>query len=260
MRKKDFTLIELLVVIAIIAILASMLLPALSKARKKARNMTCTSNLRQIGICTALYLSDWGDMMPTASFAASSTWSTDRITWIDMFSGAYLGDTSKSVPINGYHLYLSNTVFRCPTQITWSAPPGRSSVYTSYGYNTLLFGGRNYSADGGNPFWGQARLPPPPILAQMVRQPGKQMTHADSWWHTDTVSNRSSGRYTLDDQSFICYRHDLRANALYLDGHVQSDDVYWLYVGHPANYPWNAPNRNKEWAYLQNYNLGYAPY
>ena len=63
-KQRSFTLIELLVVIAIIAILAAMLLPALSKAREKARSIQCISNLKNIGVCLAIYMNDHDGFTP----------------------------------------------------------------------------------------------------------------------------------------------------------------------------------------------------
>ena len=64
LNKRGFTLIELLVVIAIISILASMLMPALSSARERARRIACMSNARQLGLALMMYSNDWDDYYP----------------------------------------------------------------------------------------------------------------------------------------------------------------------------------------------------
>ena len=70
--RADFTLIELLVVVAIIAILAGMLMPALSSARARAVSISCVSRLKQIGTADSFYQSDYGYFCPSANLMSST--------------------------------------------------------------------------------------------------------------------------------------------------------------------------------------------
>ncbi|MFO7947690.1 MAG: prepilin-type N-terminal cleavage/methylation domain-containing protein [Armatimonadota bacterium] len=73
-RKKGFTLIELLVVIAIIAILAAILFPVFARAREKARQSACLSNLKQMGLACLMYVQDYDEMSPAARMYGGLNW------------------------------------------------------------------------------------------------------------------------------------------------------------------------------------------
>ncbi len=128
-RQRGFTLIELLVVIAIIGILAALLLPVFGRAKKHARNITCVSQLRQLGAAIRLYAEDNGGRLPTAELLPSAP-SDPPLPRICDVLGSYVGRAAGT--------NTSALVFKCPADNDWFFEVEGSS----YQWNTALNGKR----------------------------------------------------------------------------------------------------------------------
>jgi prepilin-type N-terminal cleavage/methylation domain-containing protein/prepilin-type processing-associated H-X9-DG protein len=254
LRADGFTLIELLVVIAIIAILAGMLLPALSSAKSKAKGTKCTSNLRQLGLAMVIYISDHGVYPVGIDGANDNAW-----IWPTLLRQTMYGTRATEV-------------FHCP-----AAPPASQWIpkfgsglparlgylkdefrlkpgggfFMSYGYNVWgAFAGSNPNTGLGvylgDPIWGETK-------EASVLKPSEMIALGDSNWNLKKKGDPDWSGFIgmYEERQWPLELHHNRATILYCDGHVESkrrlDMIGWLHkepaMRQKVSIQWNRDNK-----------------
>jgi len=208
MRYRFFTLVELLVVIAIISILASLLLPALQRARQSALSASCLSNLKQTSLFTHLYLDEYGAISHGGSFGGT----TYKI-W------------SQALADEGYFKINAGNLaaIRCTT--------GRintpNSAYVAFGMRAI--GITETSGDPGLPLHKTSLFRKPStyvLFADSISRHATNYTNEQVWYFYGRCINTSgvlwtpSSSYVIGPQNTykVHYRHQRKANAAYADG------------------------------------------
>jgi prepilin-type N-terminal cleavage/methylation domain-containing protein/prepilin-type processing-associated H-X9-DG protein len=233
---RAFTLIELLVVIAIIGILASLLLPTLAAAKRKAAQTHCLNNLRQLGMGMTMYLGDNQDVFPGLASLHNGFQPTDWIYWR---TNTALYPPVEQSPIVSLLGSAQRELFRCPldrddADRLATANPEHGPYLYSYsltGYG--LDGGGAYNLSGSrnlgmasvfttNPpavyLFKHAAIQNPSQKIMLAEEPGS--TRADD--RPEGGGIIQDGRWVPSDPDALTIRHRGRADVTFADSHVEA--------------------------------------
>jgi prepilin-type N-terminal cleavage/methylation domain-containing protein/prepilin-type processing-associated H-X9-DG protein len=244
--KTGFTLIELLVVIAIIAILAAMLLPALAKAKDKAKQIACVNNNKQIGLAMMMYVGDNNDFLPPLNeknytMAIGSSVYTNWYMQI-MDKGNYITSNTQS----------NNTVWRCPlvndSDITAATRNAFQGLCQGYGpvedVNNSANGVIRYYLNTSGGIQGARKLSPINRSSQIWLMGDVGAPKITPWPNTFPTCgynteltvikpNIGSGWANVPANKQAACRHNGQADFSFCDGHVES--VKWLNLSTDVN-------------------------
>ena len=224
-RKPAFTLIELLVVIAIIAILAALLLPALTNAKNQANRISCTNNLRQLGLGLAMYADNYNDRLPPTLFNPEVDRSSFPFQSYFLFYGPPGRPADVKNPYNLAYLYTTKLI---PTPRTFYDPGLRHPELLVVRFEMKYYENAKYSwpkcddkredVRGNYMYYPQSDRP-----AKTAPKPGEEEWSLVAEKSSQLVAQRSITTdliYTLRTRPHTTSRHPVGINALWGDTHV----------------------------------------
>ena len=247
-RKRAFTLIELLVVIAIIAILASILMPALSSARERAKSTTCINNLKEVGQAHARYAED---NMGIILFQGINSNGSGSMPWVSYYCGTYPQRCREYLPkmlVRFGNIRRTAKVLLCPSighfapgdtegatpQRVYGAPTYNYYLNTTYSDNDAhKVGAFVVSRGSGSKAyigWDTRRMKrhSSVVLNADSAIPVEKSTTAAGYANWQIANSETA--WTNGITGLVAARHNERANLVYADGHVASKDPYELRV------------------------------